>query len=75
MNKEKVRDRRIVRSGSRRRPVAGNEAEGSSTTESQVQTAIGNRLRAYYDEVAKQPVPDRFVELLKQLDSKDPTAS
>ena len=31
---------------------------------------IGRRLRDYFDEVAKQPVPDRFVELLNQLDSK-----
>jgi hypothetical protein len=31
---------------------------------------IGRRLRDYYDDVAKQPVPDRFVELLKQLESK-----
>jgi hypothetical protein len=31
---------------------------------------IGKRLRDYFDEVAKQPVPDRFLELLNQLDSK-----
>ena len=37
-----------------------------------VQTAIGTRLRAYYDEVARETIPDRFVELLKQLESKDP---
>lgn len=35
-----------------------------------VQTAIGTRLRAYYDEVAREAVPDRFVELLKQLEDK-----
>jgi Anti-sigma factor NepR len=31
---------------------------------------IGQRLRAFYDEVAKQPVPDRFVDLLNQLEAK-----
>jgi len=31
---------------------------------------IGRRLRDYFDEVAKQPVPDRFLELLNRLDSK-----
>jgi Anti-sigma factor NepR len=36
-----------------------------------VQSAIGARLRAYYDEVAREAVPDRFVELLKQLEKKD----
>lgn len=37
-----------------------------------VQTAIGTRLRAYYDEVARETIPDRFVELLKKLETKDP---
>jgi anti-sigma factor NepR-like protein len=32
--------------------------------------AIGAKLRALYDEVAREPVPDRFIELLKQLDDK-----
>ena len=31
---------------------------------------IGKKLRDYFDEVAKQPVPDRFVELLRQLEAK-----
>jgi hypothetical protein len=33
---------------------------------------IGRRLRTYYDEVAAQPVPDRFLELLAQLEAKSP---
>jgi hypothetical protein len=37
-----------------------------------VQTAIGVRLRAYYDGVQREAIPDRFVELLKQLEKKDP---
>lgn len=37
-----------------------------------VQAAIGNRLRAYYDEVAREPVPERFVDLLKRLDTPEP---
>jgi hypothetical protein len=31
---------------------------------------IEKRLRAYYDEVAEQPVPDRFVKLLNRLEAK-----
>jgi hypothetical protein len=31
---------------------------------------IGQRLRSFYDEVAQQPVPDRFVDLLNQLEAK-----
>jgi hypothetical protein len=36
----------------------------------EVHDLIGQRLRSFYDEVATQPVPDRFVELLKQLEAK-----
>ena len=35
-----------------------------------VERAIGNRLRAFYDEVAREPVPDRFVDLLNRLDKE-----
>lgn len=38
--------------------------------ETVIDRAIGARLRALYDEVAQEPVPDRFVELLRQLDEK-----
>ena len=31
---------------------------------------IGQHLRSVYDEVLAQPVPDRFLELLRQLESK-----
>ena len=34
----------------------------------EVQTKIGQQLRAMYDDVVKQGVPDRFNELLQQLD-------
>ncbi|MCG7392472.1 hypothetical protein MHY87_06100 [Microvirga sp. ACRRW] len=31
---------------------------------------MGDQLRAMYDELMQQPVPDRFKELLDQLDRK-----
>ncbi|MFM8701020.1 MAG: NepR family anti-sigma factor [Hyphomicrobiales bacterium] len=34
------------------------------------QDHIGQELRAMYDEVLQQPIPDRFIELLKALDEK-----
>jgi len=37
-----------------------------------VQSHIGRRLRSMFDEVASQPVPDRFLELLDQLESGGP---
>jgi len=33
-----------------------------------IQTKIGQQLRAIYDDVVDQGVPDRFVELLRNLD-------
>lgn len=34
----------------------------------QVQDHIGRQLRAVYDDVLQQPVPDRFRELMEKLD-------
>lgn len=33
-----------------------------------IQTKIGQQLRAAYDDIVDQGVPDRFVELLRDLD-------
>jgi Anti-sigma factor NepR len=35
------------------------------------QRRIGDQLRAMYDELMQQPVPDRFKDLLAQLDKKN----
>jgi hypothetical protein len=39
-----------------------------------LQAQIGRQLRAIYDGVLAQPVPDRFLELLDQLDNGDSAA-
>jgi hypothetical protein len=36
------------------------------------QRRIGDQLRAMYDELMQQPVPDRFKDLLDQLDKSPP---
>jgi hypothetical protein len=36
-----------------------------------IQAKIGQQLRTMYDDVVKQGVPDRFIELLNQLDTGD----
>ena len=46
--------------------------DGKLEQEALIDRAIGAKLRALYDEVAREPVPDRFIELLKQLDDKKP---
>ncbi len=39
---------------------------------SEIQSRIGHQLRAMYDDVVRQGVPDRFAELIRKLD--DPQA-
>jgi hypothetical protein len=54
--------------------VSRKRAGGATKTrraDGSVQAAIGNRLRAYYDEVSKEPVPARFLDLLKRLDAPE----
>ena len=34
----------------------------------EVQSRIGHQLRAMYDDVVRQGVPDRFTDLIKKLD-------
>ena len=35
----------------------------------EIQAKIGQQLRAMYDDVVQEGVPDRFAELLRQLDT------
>ncbi|MGE0751573.1 MAG: NepR family anti-sigma factor [Variibacter sp.] len=37
----------------------------------EIQSKIGEQLRALYDDVLDQGVPDRFVDLLRRLEDKD----
>jgi hypothetical protein len=39
----------------------------------EIQARIGHQLRAMYDDVVRQGVPDRFAELIKQLDEPKPS--
>ena len=39
----------------------------------EIQSRIGHQLRAMYDDVVRQGVPDRFAELIRKLDG--PTAA
>lgn len=49
--------------------LALNEpSSGEPVMDRAVQERIGTHLRAMYDDLMQQPVPDRFAELLGQLD-------
>ena len=38
----------------------------------EIQSRIGHQLRAMYDDVVRQGVPDRFAELIRKLDVAEP---
>lgn len=48
-------------------------AHGVNGLNDQTQKRIGNHLRALYDSVVQQPIPDRFRDLIARLE--DDTAS
>ena len=58
--------------------VIGPGKQGGLNAE--IQSRIGHQLRAMYDDVVRQGVPDRFAELIRKLDAPeggtggDPTA-
>ncbi len=46
-----------------------NERMIKTSAKPLVSDLIGQRLRNFYDEVASEPIPDRFMDLLNQLDA------
>jgi Anti-sigma factor NepR len=52
--------------GVARRPVSGNPAPRRPGLE----TEIGEHLRRHYASLLSEPIPDRFVELLRRLDQR-----
>ena len=47
--------------------AALNELGTEPTLDREIQSRIGDKLRAMYDELLEQPVPDRFKSLLDRL--------
>lgn len=60
--------------GERVENLADEGPNGGPKLDQFSQGHIGRMLKAMYDEVAREPVPDKFVELLKRLESKEPQA-
>ncbi|WP_062227306.1 NepR family anti-sigma factor [Aureimonas frigidaquae] len=55
-----------------RKPTDGSPTDtGKDDTPLGPSNAIGRRLRAYYEDVAAEPVPDRFLSLLDALDAAE----
>lgn len=51
----------------------GSGKQGGLNTE--IQSRIGHQLRAMYDDVVRQGVPDRFAELIRKLDAPEAGAA
>ena len=51
-------------------PGASDVPGGNKPGAADVQAYIGRQLRAVYDDVVKQPIPDRFLALMAELDDK-----
>lgn len=60
-----------TRKSKAKKPAPTSESVMQVPAHPQVSDLIGRRLRSYYDEIAKQPVPDRFLDLLQQLESTE----
>jgi hypothetical protein len=52
-------------------PSSSPESQSPGRLGRDVQAKIGSQLRALYDGVVKEGVPDRFAELLQRLDNGD----
>lgn len=50
---------------------AGSETNENTGLDAGLQSLIGHQLKAMFDEVAKAPVPDKFLELLSRLDGQE----
>jgi len=44
------------------------EAKKQGGLNAEIQSRIGHQLRAMYDDVVRQGVPERFVDLIRRLD-------
>lgn len=64
--------------GDKDRPVGStppNEGDGAGRPKSEfpIQEHIGRTLKALFDDVTAQPVPEKLTELLRELERKKPT--
>ena len=65
------RQTKTTKPGERSKVIPHTMTENNqAATSVSMQDLLGDKLRAYYNEVALEPVPDRFDKLLKQLEAR-----
>jgi chorismate mutase len=55
-----------------RKQDSGDPGRTPLAADSDKEEWIGQQLRAVYDKTLNEPIPERFLELLKKIDEKDP---
>jgi putative lipoic acid-binding regulatory protein len=58
----------LTQGGSAEKVMKDVKAGKQSGLNAEIQARIGHQLRAMYDDVVRQGVPDRFAELIRRLD-------
>lgn len=71
MDDRDTKDQDVNIQASRRDDTKDRSSRAATDGHAGLQAAIGQRLRAYYDDVASEPVPDRFLALLDALDAAE----
>jgi hypothetical protein len=70
MRRRASADRRDRRGSRRVQSVGGTPGHEPTGFEAGVQAHISNLLKAMYDSALNEPVPERFLELLRQMDAQ-----
>lgn len=81
MGGKRMAGRRSKRSGQAKDAIESDMAEETSSNsrgrvdatslDPRVQERIGRQLKAYYDDIVKQPVPQHLIDLIEQLEKAE----
>ena len=71
MDESEGKDRKPMLSHAYRAAATRKDRRRSGQVGDDVQAHIGDRLKALYDDVLSEPVPDRFLDLLSQLERRE----
>jgi hypothetical protein len=55
-----------------KRQLSGDQPGNGRGLDDEAQKHIGRMLKATYEQIAHEPVPDKFLDLLKQLEASEP---
>ena len=71
MDESEGKDRKPMLSHAYMAASSRTERRKSGGVGDEIQAHIGERLKTLYDDMLKEPVPDRFLELLAQLEKSE----